>query len=179
MKQIVLNSLYSIAILISLVGCSTDGTITAFHPKKPIYVDFDNCPEQTSHSVTVVDLAIPPNYLLVGEGTTSGSVHGENVLQEAPSETFKRKLNCLASENLEAYQKIKKITINKLSVNYKNILVSWQTNCNLDITVEFTDGNIKEFSSLQKSPALTFTITKNMAKVYELAIDECFQKMAL
>lgn len=160
-----------ILIVITLIalGCRTDGTLTAFHPKKPIAVINKKCPETTALRCQIDDSKIAVS---VGKGETFGDVHGEIFLAEPISLTISKKLKCLAVSSPASVAKIKSIKVEKVVVGYHNIGVGWQVESFLDLQTTFEDGTSKSFNAKESIYSFTLSLGKNCSNALEAVVDK-------
>lgn len=165
-----MKKLLNIITILAITGCASDGTITAFHPKKPVQIkDEFLCEAIPDKEFVIDDTSIPAN---VGAGKTFSSTHGETFLKIPISKTLEQKISCRLQGNPDFAANINKITVNKLEIGYKNIVVAWETSCTLIITTTLKSGETKEFNSTTKSASTSFTIGASMNKVYNSALDD-------
>lgn len=152
------------------IGCATDGTITAFHPKKPVEIKEENlCGIIENKTFSIDDSGIPPN---VGAGKTfNTATHGEVFLKDPISKTLEQKISCRLQKVSDFVDQIDRITVNKVQIGYKNIVVAWETSCSLSISTKLKNGKTKEFTTTEKSASTSFSIGSSMNKVYNNAID--------
>ena len=163
-----------IGVAIIAIGCRTDGTLTAFHPKKPIAVNSKKCPDSAAVRCQIDDSKIAVS---VGKGETFGDVHGEIFLAEPMSATISKKLKCLAVDSPKSVSRIKNIKVNKVVVGYHNIGVGWQVESYLDVQTTFEDGASKSFNAQESIYSFTLSLGKNCSYALERVMDKYIESL--